>query len=237
MAGRLSALRKRLGGNRPPVIEREGIDNHNLELLLGFLLAEDSNCIDVGANEGRFLWHMTQRAPHGRHFAWEPVPHLASRLRELFPAVEVHDAAVGDTPAGETSFIVVKNDPAYSGLKARDYPDDYETEEISVRVERLDSELPPDYAPTLIKIDVEGAELGVLRGAAETIRRHRPFIVFEHGPGASEHYGTTPEAIHDLVCGELGLRIFDMDATGPLSRERLAELFHSGQRWNYFARV
>ena len=85
-SGRLSALKQRLRGDKPPVIEREGIDNHNLELLLGFLLAEDSNCVDVGANEGRFLWHMTQRAPRGRHFAWEPVPHLAARLRELFPA-------------------------------------------------------------------------------------------------------------------------------------------------------
>ena len=237
MAGRLSALKQRLRGDKPPVIEREGIDNHNLELLLGFLLAEDSNCVDVGANEGRFLWHMTQRAPRGRHFAWEPVPHLAARLRELFPHVEVHDAAVGDTPLGETSFVVVKNDAAYSGLLKRDYPPGFETEEIQVRVERLDSELPPDYAPTLIKIDVEGGELGVLRGAAETIRRHRPVVVFEHGPGASEHYGTTPEAIHDFVCGELGMRIFDMDATGPLSREQLAELFNTGARWNYFARV
>jgi len=62
-------------------------------------------------------------------------------------------------------------------------------------------------------------------------------IAFEHGPGASEHYGTTPEAIHDFVCGELGMRIFDMDATGPLSREQLGELFRTGQRWNYFART
>jgi FkbM family methyltransferase len=218
-------------------VEREGKDNQNLELLLGFLLAEDSNCVDVGANEGRFLWHMTQRAPRGRHIAFEPVPHLAARLREVFPDAEVHEAAVGDTPTGDTRFVVVKNDPAYSGLRERQYPEGYETEEIHVRVERLDSELPPDYVPTLIKIDVEGAELGVLRGATETIRRHRPVIVFEHGPGASEHYGTTPEAIHDLICGELGMRIFDMDATGPLSREQLAELFNTGARWNYFARV
>jgi FkbM family methyltransferase len=218
-------------------VEREGIDNRNLALLLAFLLAEDSNCIDVGANEGRFLYEMTKRAPRGRHIAWEPVPHLAARLRERFPAAEIHEAAAGETPAGETPFVLVKNDPAYSGLKARDYPADYETEEIRVRVEQLDDELPPDYVPTVIKIDVEGAELGVLRGAVETIRRHRPVIVFEHGPGASEHYGTTPQAIHDLVCGELGLRMFDMDAHGPLSSEELAELFRTGARWNYFARV
>ena len=246
MVGARSALRnllKRPGSERFAedrerfAEDREGTDNHNLELLLGFLLAEDSNCVDVGANEGRFLWHMTRRAPRGRHIAFEPVPHLAAHLRERFPDAEVHEAAVGETPEGETRFVVVKNDPAYSGLRERDFPEGYETEEIRVRVEQLDSELPPDYVPALIKIDVEGGELGVLRGARETIRRHRPVVVFEHGPGASEHYGTAPEALHDLVCGELGMRIFDMDATGPLSREQLAELFHAGARWNYFARV
>ena len=246
MVGLRSALRRRLGriehapepvSDPPAAIDRENADIRNLELLLGFLLAEDSNCVDIGANQGRFLFAMTKRAPRGRHIAWEPIPHLAADLRERFPEAEIHNAAVGEAPEKETSFVVVKNDLAYSGLRKRDYPGDYETDEIRVRVERLDNELPPDYVPAVIKIDVEGAELGVLRGAVETIRRHRPVIVFEHGPGASEHYGTTPEAIHDLLCGELGLRIFDMDANGPLSRERLAELFRTGERWNYFARV
>jgi FkbM family methyltransferase len=222
-------------GPAPP--DRETVDNRHLELLLGFLLAEDSNCVDVGANQGRFLHHITARAPRGRHIAWEPVPHLAARLRETFPGVEVHEAALAETPSEATSFVLVKDDPAYSGLRERDYPDDYKTEDIRVRVERLDDELPPDYVPTLLKIDVEGGELGVLRGAAETILRHKPLIVFEHGTGASEHYGTTPEAIHELVCGEFGMRIFDMDATGPLSAGELTELFKTGARWNYLARV
>ena len=77
----------------------------------------------------------------------------------------------------------------------------------------------------------------MLRGARETIVRHRPVIVFEHGPGASDVYGTTPETLHDLVCGEFGMRIFDMDATGPLSRDQLVEFFRTGSRWNYVARV
>lgn len=45
-----------------------------------------------------------------------------------------------------------------------------------------------DMGPvTKIKIDVEGAELGVLRGALETIKRHRPFLLIE------DHKGLFPQ--------------------------------------------
>ncbi|TAM86504.1 MAG: hypothetical protein EPN43_10485, partial [Jatrophihabitans sp.] len=64
--------------------EREGKDNRHLELLLGWLLRHDSNCIDVGAHEGRFLSHMVNRSPDGQHLAWEPIPHLAQQARKTF---------------------------------------------------------------------------------------------------------------------------------------------------------
>jgi FkbM family methyltransferase len=233
------ALARRLAERMPPQAapaapDREGVDNRTVELLLGFLLREDSNCIDAGANEGRFLQHMVQRAPRGRHIAWEPVPTLAAHLRTAFPAVELHEAALSDK-AGEAEFFVVPEDLAYSGLRERAYPGDYHPTPIRVRTERLDDELPRDYEPALIKIDVEGAELGVLRGGVETIARFRPVVVFETGLGAADRYGTTPEQLHELLCGHAGLRLFDLDATGPLTRDQFAELYASGTRWNFVA--
>ena len=47
----------------------------------------------------------------------------------------------------------------------------------------------------MIKIDVEGAELEVLKGAKKIIEKFHPIIVFEHGLGASDHYNTSPEDI------------------------------------------
>jgi hypothetical protein len=61
---------------------------------------------------------------------------------------------------------------------------------IIVRTERLDRSLPAGYVPAVIIIDVEGAEQQVVEGALETIRRHQPIVVFEHGLGAADHYGT-----------------------------------------------
>lgn len=217
-----------------PPPDRDGVDNAHLELLMGFLLKPDSNCIDVGANEGRFLHAMTSRAPRGSHIAWEPLPDQAERLRRAYPGVEVRQAALSDS-AGEASFVVVPDDPAYSGLRERSYPADYVTERITVRLERLDDVVPDDYVPALIKVDVEGAELQVFEGARETLARHRPIVAFEHGMGAADRYGTRPEQIWDLFCGDLGMRLFDMDAEGPLSRERFREVFDAGRRWNFVA--
>jgi hypothetical protein len=41
--------------------------------------------------------------------------------------------------------------------------------------------------------------------------------------------------VHQLLCDQAGLRVFDMDAVGPLSIEQFAELFQSGRRWNFLA--
>jgi FkbM family methyltransferase len=220
---------------QPAPEDREARDNAHLELLLGFVLRADSNCIDVGCNRGRFLAHMVQRAPRGRHLAWEPLPELAADLREHFPGVEVHEAALSNEN-GETEFVVVPDDLGHSGLRERTYPAAWRTERIRVHTERLDDVLPEHYVPDFIKVDVEGAERLVFEGAIETIRRHRPVIVFEHGLGGSDHYGTTPEQVWDLLCGTARLRLFSLDADGPYSREEFAEVYAAARVWNFLAR-
>jgi hypothetical protein len=69
---------------------------------------------------------------------------------------------------------------------------------------------------------------------AETIRAHRPLVIFEHGIGAAERYEYGSEDVHDLLCGELGMRIFDLDGEGPYSRKEFVELFPQ-PIWNYVA--
>ena len=75
--------------------------------------------------------------------------------------------------------------------------------------------LPDGVHPAFVKIDVEGAEEEVLLGALETLRRHRPLVAFEHGLGSADVYGTTPDRIHDLLCGQLGYEIYGLDGDGP----------------------
>jgi FkbM family methyltransferase len=229
------ALRRLRQTVEPAAAKRERRESEHLHLLLAFTLAADSNCIDVGASVGDTLEDLVRFAPGGRHIAYEPIPRFAAELAERFPQVDVRNAAVAEAP-GETSFVYVKSRAAYSGLRERDYPGDETIEHITVKVESLDTALPADYVPGLIKIDVEGAERQVIEGAVGVIARHRPVVIFEHSRGAAEHYDTTPGAIHDLLTGECGLRIMDLDGGGPYSRGDLERSFAAEERWNYVAR-
>jgi len=120
-----------------------------------------------------------------------------------------------------------------SGLRERSYPVEPQTKTISVRTERLDDTLDADYVPSFIKIDVEGAEMLVLRDAAETLRLHHPVLVFEYGRGMEfTSYGTKPSDIWGFL-DDLGYRIFDLDGHGPMSLEE----FSGTPCWNFIAHL
>jgi len=106
-----------------------------------------------------------------------------------------------------------------------------------VRRARLDDVLPPGTRVDLLKIDVEGGELQVLLGARALLAANRPVIVFEHGLGGSEYYGTRPEQLHELLTGpDLNLRVSTMArwlaGRPPLSRAELVEQFE--RQLNYY---
>jgi FkbM family methyltransferase len=174
------------------------------------VLGRSSNCIDVGAYRGEILRQMLKLSPDGRVFAFEPVPDNCRYLTRKYPKAEIFNAALADT-VGTSEFFHVTGRPARSGLKKQNYPDPEErVETITVKVETLDNVIPSATRIDFIKIDVEGAELHVLRGGERLIRQNRPVIVFEHGPGASSRYGVSSEALYDFVVNETGCRLSTM---------------------------
>lgn len=204
------------------------------------LLQPTSNCIDVGCHEGDVLKLMIKYAPKGKHFAFEPLPEFYNLLQKEFgEKAEIHNLALSDH-TGETTFQFVVNNPAYSGFKKRTYrSDDEEVKEIKVKKSPLDKIIPQETKIDFIKIDVEGAELEVLKGASEIIRRDKPVIVFEHGKGASDHYGTTPEVIYTLLVKEFGLKIFTLNDflknNSPLSADQFISDYESGRNYYFLA--
>jgi FkbM family methyltransferase len=228
----LRALKRRL---EPAHVRLDRADHARLRALLAEVLRPASSALDVGCHEGVVLAEIVRVAPNGRHVAWEPLPELADRTAARFPGVEVRRAALSDRP-GERDFVHVTTLPGWSGFRARPYPGRQATRTIRVRTERLDDALPEGCVPALVKIDVEGAELEVLRGGLQTIARHRPVVVFEHGRGSADHYGTAPADVWELLAGHAGLRVYGLDGAGPFTLGQFEDEFARGERVNFVAR-
>lgn len=217
-----------------PVRRRDRLDNEHLRLLLAFTLDEKSNCVDIGCNHGVVLADIVRIAPSGQHYAFEPLPGLAADLRVRFPDVDVRQVALSDRP-GTATFAHVLGADGRSGLHDRNLGDMHDVRHIDVEIGRLDDMLPRDYAPSFVKIDVEGAELQVLEGARATLSTHHPVLWFEHGHLQSGFYGTTSNNVWDLLCGDLGYRIFDSDGAGPYTRTAFDALA-GVPMWSFAAR-
>ena len=211
---------------------RDWEDNRRIEALLAATLTATDNCIDVGASEGDILRHMLRHAPQGAHVAFEPLPELAGALAAAFPSVDVRECALYDT-AGTLPIHRVRRSHWHSSLRPMGRPP-RDLDRFLVAVRRLDDELPDGYAPALIKIDVEGAEGGVLGGAQRTLQRHRPIVVFEHGKHA-EHFPRRTADVFATLSGA-GLRVFDIDGDGPYDLSGFEAQARAGRLWTFVAR-
>ena len=204
-------------------------------------LRPDSVAVDIGCHKGEVLEWMFRFAPQGVHFAFEPISPLFQRLQIRFAGSNCHffPLALSDH-SGEVDFVYVPEAPAYSGLKERDYDGKkVHPQTIRVQVKPLDEVIPEEVVVDLIKIDVEGAEMQVLRGAEMTIRRCRPLIIFEFGRGASDRYGTTPGEVFQFFA-DLGMSIYSLPSFErggeALSLPDLQQDFESGNNYYFVAR-
>jgi FkbM family methyltransferase len=211
-------LRQRARELTSPTQRRNRSDDLSLHRLISWVVPVDGCCIDVGAHLGEFTLRMANVAPRGRHIAYEPLPEFAADLRIFAPNVDVREIALSDR-AGEATFTHVRGRPGESGLNSAQMGD-----QLLVAVNTLDDDIPTDFAPILIKIDVEDHETEVLKGAARILADHHPTLAFEHGPGAQ-----TLELLEFL--GEYDYRVFDMDGNGPFTKEAMA----GSDRWNWVA--
>lgn len=202
------------------------------------VLQPDSNCIDIGCHKGEVLEEILKLSPNGRHFGFEPLPDFYDFLKKEFEGkAQFFNLALSDS-SGEISFNYVKSNPAYSGIQKRQYPGEEKVEEISVKTERLDSIISDSLKIDLIKIDVEGAEMQVLRGSEKLLKRDKPVVVFEHGLGAADHYNTKPEEVHAFLLGQ-GLQVNTLKGflnnSTPLDEVEFGRQFREGINYYFVA--
>jgi len=141
--------------------------------------------LDIGANVGAYtLMFASWAGPAGRVFAFEPAPDARAgllthlRLNRLDDRVEISDAAMSSR-VGRASFALHPSGGA-SSLRVQSVD---RARVIDVPAETIDHFCEArQLRPTVIKIDVEGAELDVLRGGRETLARPGLEVFVEFHP-------------------------------------------------------
>lgn len=141
---------------------------------------------DVGANKGSDPpWLSRAVGPSGRVVAFEPQPALADYLVRACRAarlenVVVEAAGVSEAGGTRTLFVPGAGGPSPGASLEPPAPGGGVARRIAVPVVRLDDYFRAEPRRVgAIKVDVEGHELAVLRGAEETLSHHGPVVVFE----------------------------------------------------------
>jgi FkbM family methyltransferase len=210
------------------------------QLVIKRILKKDSNCIDVGAHKGEILDYILKQSPEGKHYGFEPIPEMYEALTKKFHnKATIYQYALSNK-IGESTFNIVKNSPAYSGIKQRKYDiPNPQIEKIEVRLMPLDEVIPPEVKISFIKIDVEGGEFDVIKGGINLIKKDKPTIIFECGIASSDFYGVKPQEFYQLLNNELELKIYTLKSflkkEPSLSEEEFIEYYHNNKEYYFIA--
>jgi FkbM family methyltransferase len=165
--------------------------------IIGTLVEPGTTCVDVGAHVGYYAEVLSRRA--GTVLAVEANPELVRYLRRVCrPNVEVIAAALSDRAGGrallripstadgreDTGLATIAADNTFAGSPVAGW------REVAVATETVDTLCAGRGRVSVIKIDVEGHEDAVVRGAAATIENWRPSFMIEvearHNPRYAE---------------------------------------------------
>lgn len=180
---------------------------------------------DIGANQGQFAIAAKYRFPDSTIYSFEPVPETYETLSRNVSAIKgIHTFNFGlGSKNQEIIFYKNAHSHASSALPISDFqkteiPETAITEEIKVPVRVLDSvvkDLKSLDTPILIKLDVQGYEKEVLKGAISFIDQVE-YLLFE--TSFEQMYEGEPlfDEMHSYVCklgfsliGPIGLQYTD----------------------------
>lgn len=171
------------------------IHAYSYELLLTFPHAV---LLDVGSSTGCYGL-LAKHHPDLRVYSFEPTALAAEiqrenmRLNGIYDRVTIYESAISDydgkgifhqiIPIGGLGVSMLDGTPHH----------DKQCEDVEVSVMTLDTFCRHNnIAPNMIKIDVEGNELAVLRGAEDTIRKYHPILIAETEAQNTHQYGLEP---------------------------------------------
>ena len=186
----------------------------NLTAFLITHLTEHDVFYDVGANFGFYTFLAETIATNGEVHSFEPNPRVCAYLARnaVGNRVVVNHLALSNRSGTATFFDLVSDSSASSLIRAETRPEAVYAETV-VPVTTLDVYVRDHTPPSLIKIDVEGAERLVLEGGAGVLTRHKPTIILEVWGGER---GAKYHASAIVLLESLGYRPFRIERDGSV---------------------
>lgn len=146
--------------------------------LLPYLVDSRRCSVDIGANRGTYTYFLARLTPHV--FAYEPNPAMRRYLTAAADGnVTISDKALTDHKGEAVLSIPRRGNRCSNNRSSLEKSDTSGSDHVQLTVSagRLDDE--PLHDVGFIKIDVEGHEQSVLRGAREIVLRDRPVMLVE----------------------------------------------------------
>ena len=166
-------------------------------------IVPDKDVIDVGANLGFFSCAAAKRLTTGRVLAIEPTDGAHKRLLHNLALNGVAEKVIvfkglASDNVGDSDIHYIDGMEEYSSIEKSEHPAVAGMEMTSMKVsampiDRLVAE--SGIHPAVIKVDVEGAEGLVFKGAQETLREFRPLVLAELNRKMLGTFGSTPEEL------------------------------------------
>jgi FkbM family methyltransferase len=156
---------------------------------IGALIERGRPAIDVGAHMGIYTRHFLAHA--GRVIAFEPNPELGIHLHRAFgTSIDLRPCALTEVSGGEAKLRVPifggMSSPALGTIETSNDLQNQNAQILIVPLRSLDDEVESDAG--FLKIDAEGHELAILKGARRLLLRARPTVLVEatdqHRPDA-----------------------------------------------------
>jgi len=201
--------------------------------MLQKFLKKDSVILDIGANIGWYCLNLSKYVPLGCIIAFEPIPKTFEYLKNNIKInniknVKINDFGLSDAE-GAFEFYY---DPKLSGSSSlKSLHESRKHEIVKCKLKRLDDLIINLTSRIdLIKCDVEGGELFVIKGALETLKKMKPVLFLELLRKWSAKFGYHPnDAIRLLK--EIGYDCYFIDNNNLI---KIAEINEQTIATNFF---
>lgn len=130
--------------------------------------------VDIGANKGQFALMLRKINPNSTIHSFEPLGNAVNSFRKIFKNdsnINIYPFAIGNSKEDKNIFISMRDDSSsilpISKNQEEIYPGTGLKETAIISIDRLDNHIGIENIihPSLLKIDVQGFELEVLKGS------------------------------------------------------------------------